>query len=758
MSTPSFGPSPAAAKARRGRLRRRIAALTLGVLVCAAAPAQCQEGAEWDRARAELLASAPGAVGSAIARWRQLDGTDSAGFDAYASFLLAWPGFPNEARMRIAAEKSLALTTPDPGRLVAFFDRFPPLTNPGRAQYALALASLGRGEAAEVARAAWRGGSMSDGAEQAIFARWGSRFTTADHDARLDAVLWDGNQAQAARALLYASPAVRAVGQARLAIQQSTGGGVEPGDVTPSDDAAAMEAATRAANPSLFASAAPPVAPPVTGPALPTIAPPTAEMLADPGYLVDRARMLFRQGRYGEAAQMYASRPPASHPALDTRRWVQSNLLAARQTDPASAVTIALAAQNGFAPGTDIAQQPFGVRDDYTTLMWLGATSALWQTNDPGRASALFFRYATAARTPQTRAKGFYWAARALEQAGRGQEARAYLESAAAFPDQYHGMLALEKLGRPLPPLGDPPRRQPGARERAAFAARPIAQATREVSRDSDWGTTIKFFREIADQAHTPEDFALLADFAHSIGRRDLGVIAGQAAENEGVEGFRALAFPLIPVPAGASWTMDHAIARQESQFSQYAISRTGARGLMQLMPATAAEQARKLGLPYSPSALSSDPQLNLQLGDAYFARLLGGLGGSYPLAVAAYNAGGGNVRKWLATRGDPRGGSTQQWADWIERIPFAETRGYVQHVLENAVVYEAMNPAHEQGRGATPLGHFLRVPAPVAVTPTLPSAPADSGRTPLPARPDGTPGNFVSVPMVQPIPPGSNP
>jgi soluble lytic murein transglycosylase len=753
MSTPSLGSSLAAARTRQSRVRRRLAAFTLGVLVCAAAPAQCQEGAEWDRARAELMAGAPGSIAPAISRWRQLDSTDSAGFDAYASFLLAWPGFPDELRLRLNAEKNLALTTADPGRLVAFFDRFAPLTNPARAQYALALAALGRPEAAEIARAAWRGGTMSDAAEQTIFARWGSRFTPADHDARLDAVLWDGNQAQATRALLYASPSVRTVGRARLAIQQTGGSGPAPGEVAQSDDAAAMEAATRAANPGLFLPSATPA--PVAAPVVATLPPPTAEMLADPGYLVDRARMLFRQGRSAEAARMYAERPAASHPALDARRWVQSNLMAARQGDPSSIVALATHAQDGFAPGADIARQPFGVRDDYTTLMWLGATTALWGQADPLRASVLFYRYATAARTPQTRAKGLYWAGRALEQAGRAQEGRSYFQSAAAFPDQYHGLLALERLGLPVPPLNDPAHRQPTAQERSAFAARPIAQAVREIARESDWGTTIKFFREIADQAHSEQDFLLLSDFARSLGRRDLAVIAGQAAENEGVAGFRSLAFPLVPVPPGANWTFDHAITRQESQFSQYAISRTGARGMMQLMPATAAEQARKLGLPYSPQALSSDPQMNLRLGDAYFARLLGGLGGSYPLAVAAYNAGGGNVRKWLASRGDPRGGSTDAWAEWIERIPFSETRNYVEHVLENAVVYEAMNPAHAQERGVTPLSHFLKVPAPVPVT-TLPIAPADGGRQ-MPSVPDGTPGNFISQPMVQPIPPGSH-
>ncbi|WP_206239720.1 lytic transglycosylase domain-containing protein [Novosphingobium terrae] len=753
MSTPSFAPAPVMAspspRAKAARLRRQIAALSLTVLVCMAAPAQCQDGSEWDRARAQLLSTAPGSIGPAISRWRQLVGTDSAGFDAYASFLLAWPGLPDETRMRMNAEKSLALYPVDAGRLVAFFDRFPPLTNPARAQYALALAQVGRPEAAQVARAAWRGGTMADTAESAIQQRWGSSFTQDDQNARLDAVLWDGNRSQAQRVLPYASAALQSVAQARLAIQSANGGSDAPnGSVQPSDDAAAMEAATRAANPGLFTTPVPTssYAPPPPPPA-PVVPPPSAEMLSDPGYLVDRARMLFRQSRSYEAASMYAQRPTPIRPALDARRWVQSNLMAARAADPRTAINVALNAQNGFAPGTDISRQAFGVRDDYTSLMWLGASQAMWTQNDYMSASTLFARYAGAARTPQTRAKGYYWAGRALEKAGQSAQARNYFQSASAFADEYHGMLSLERLGLPLPPLSDPRHPTPDARARAAFAARPIAQAARELARDTDWTTAIKFFRELADQARTEQDFVLLEDFAHSIGRRDLGVIGGQAAENLDIPGFRAMAFPLMPVPAGANWTIDHAITRQESQFSQYAISRTGARGLMQLMPATAADQARKLGIAYSPSTLSSDPQANLQLGDAYFARVLAGFNGSYPLAIAAYNAGGGNVRKWIAARGDPRGGSTDNWVDWIEKIPFSETRGYVQHVLENAVVYEAMNPSRAKiSRGSTPLSHFIKVPAPMPVT-ALPPAPVDS------APADG----FVSQPVVQQIPPGAN-
>jgi soluble lytic murein transglycosylase len=152
---------------------------------------------------------------------------------------------------------------------------------------------------------------------------------------------------------------------------------------------------------------------------------------------------------------------------------------------------------------------------------------------------------------------------------------------------------------------------------------------------------------------------------------------------------------------------MVHAISRQESQFAENAVSHAGARGLMQLMPGTAREQAGKMGLPYDPSSLMGDAGYNLRLGDAYFQRVLSYFNGSYPLAVAAYNAGPGNVNKWLRANGDPRNGEIE-WIDWIERIGLSETRNYVQRVLENAVVYEVMNPDKAMMRGPNPLSQFL--------------------------------------------------
>ncbi|HKX22040.1 MAG TPA: lytic transglycosylase domain-containing protein, partial [Rhizorhapis sp.] len=155
-----------------------------------------------------------------------------------------------------------------------------------------------------------------------------------------------------------------------------------------------------------------------------------------------------------------------------------------------------------------------------------------------------------------------------------------------------------------------------------------------------------------------------------------------------------------------ANWTMIHAIARQESQFDRQAVSHAGARGLMQLMPGTARETAGKIGLSYDAASLN-DPSYNIQLGSTYFQSMLRYYGGSFPLAVAAYNAGPGNVNKWIAANGDPRLPGADM-VRWIENIPIYETKNYVQRVLENAVVYDLMNPAQARVGGKAPLSRYL--------------------------------------------------
>jgi len=643
-----------------------------GLLIPCAADAQVTSDNQWDQARAALRAQGPTNWAYAIQRWKTLSSSNRFSFGDYAGFVTGAPGFPDEDKLRRYAEDALSREYVEPARLVAFFDRFPPLTNPGRAQYALALAALRRPEAETVARAAWRGGPMSDAAEASLYSQFYAKFTVDDHDARMDQLLWAGAQAQAERQLGFVSPARRVVDGARLA-------------------------ALRGSDPNAIQS---------------TVE--TASLMSDPGYVYQRARQLRKAGNVSNARYLLATRPPLSRRPADAEKWVEELLVnakgAASDGDTRTAVRIAQGIDEAFAPGTDIAAtSSLGLRDDYTSLVWLGGTQALWNLRDPAAAAPLFYKYGAAAKTPQTRSKGFYWAGLAAERAKDNVSAGRYLEMAAKYPDYFYGQLALERLGRPLPNFPAAPSAVPTQAERVAFNTSPLTAAVREVARESDWRTAIRFFREIADRAQTPGQHKLVAELAQALGRRDLGVITGQAAGADGFLDFQSIAFPRIPVPAGYSqnWTMIHALIRQESQFAQNAVSHAGARGLMQLMPGTAREQAGKIGLSYSPDSLMGDPNYNIQLGSGYFVRMMSYYNGSYPLAIAAYNAGPGNVNKWLAANGDPRSGAIS-WVDWIERIPLYETKNYVQRVIENAVVYNHLNPDRASYRGANPASYFL--------------------------------------------------
>ncbi|MCX7865037.1 MAG: lytic transglycosylase domain-containing protein, partial [Novosphingobium sp.] len=576
-------------------LRASVVLLLLAA-ACTSNPARGNDGRDWDSARALNATREDAAMRSAIQRWQVLSKSSQESFETYASFLMSYPGFPFEARIRGYAEAALERASPDPQRLIAYFERFPPLTNPARARYALALAAMSYPGAREAAIAAWRGGSMSEPAESAIFFTYGDTMSRADHDARMDALLWDGDVRAAQRQIAHVSPEKRNLFMERLNLLQ----GAAPGSL-----------------------------------GLPL----SSEDLRDPGYAYARVVQARRAGNLAGAASFLASRPPLSSPVRDPEKWIRELLNVAKAASADAAVRIAASVDDAFAPGTDISSLSFRLRDDYTSLMWLGGTKALWELGDARRAAPLFYRYGAAARTPGTRTKGLYWAGRALAQAGDSEGARRHFEQAARYPDHFYGILSLERLGRPIPNLNISPGVVPSEAERAAFRARPLTRAVMQVARGEDWQTTVRFFREIADQAVTEADHVLVAELAREIGRRDLAVILGQEAHTDGYGDFHEISFPRLPTPPGVNWVMVHAITRQESQFAMNAISHAGARGLMQLMPGTAREQAGLMGLPYNPAALLTDAEYNIWLGDGYFSRMMDYYGGSYPLAVGAYNA-----------------------------------------------------------------------------------------------------------------------
>jgi soluble lytic murein transglycosylase len=324
----------------------------------------------------------------------------------------------------------------------------------------------------------------------------------------------------------------------------------------------------------------------------------------------------------------------------------------------------------------------------------------------PRDAVSMFERYATAAKTAQTRSKGFYWAGKAAAKAGDPSSATLYYEQAAAYYESFFGQLSLEQLRRALPQV---PRVAATPPVLADGNVPPAHLAAALAAKYGSWRDQSNFFRAIARHADDRGAYIAAIGLSQALGRPDLAVMAGRAARSDGIPDLLGNSYPTVNVPAAHSqtWTLAHAIMRQESQFDRAAVSHAGARGLMQLMPGTARETSGKISMAYRPDALTIDTDYNIALGATYIERMLDYYDGSYPLAIAAYNGGPGNVNKWLRAYGDPRTGSIDMM-DWIEKIPLSETRDYVYRVLENAVMYDHLHPEKARVQSPTPLSAYL--------------------------------------------------
>lgn len=615
--------------------------------------------------RSNLLAQQPSQMGVAIARWETLQANRDLSFADYAGFALAYPEFPRTEILRIRAENTLDEEAPPQADILSFFDALPPITNRGRARYALSLANAQRPEAVDVARNAWRGGEMSGPAEAYLLSLFGSRFSPADHAARMDALLWQGETDAAERHMINLDPADRDLALARLALLRGS-------------------------------------APQSAGLSIPS------DAKSDLGYVFNLVNY-YRARRMTESAiDLLANRPEAPRPAFDPTELVGDMLAVAKAAGATSSVRIASKADDLFEPGEDISKRSFTLRDRYTDLMWLGGTNALWTLGNGAAAAPLFLRYGEAAQTPLTRAKGFYWAGRAARQAGLEQDAQGYFERAAEYPHYYYGQLAISALGRSMPEFADLAQPQVDAATRAEFEARPLVRAIRAIAANRlDWRTERRFFEAIGESAKTPEDLLMVHQLARETGLPEMAVVVGMEAGTNGLSGYERVGFPTYPTPAVNDWTMVHAISRQESEFDRTRQSHAGARGIMQLMPGTAREQSGKLGRRYLSASLFSDTDYNITLGDAYFARMMDYYGGAYPLAVGAYNAGPGRVNQWIRMNGDPRTGAID-YVTWVEKIPANfETRYYIMRVLGNAVSYSHMYP--DKAGLPRPIDSFLR-------------------------------------------------
>jgi len=585
---------------------------------------------DWDGA----LAVAPAGVGRDVIEWQRLrDGQGS--LTEYEDFLSRRPDWPGLALMREKGETAVVRSTA-PARVEAFFGDRPPETAEGAIALVGALKALGQDPRAETeAMRAWAELPFSASEEAALLALEPEALARV-HQLRLDNLLWDGRRAEALRMLPRVSEGWQKLATARLALRAE------------SDGVNALIAAV-----------------------------PNA-LQSDPGLAYERFVWRMRKDFYDEAAELLIATPAdalGNPDAWADRRATLARWLV-RQDRPSDAYKAA--SRHGLNGGSD-----------YADLEFLSGFIALRKLNDAETALRHFGHLKAGVSTPISVSRAEYWLGRAEEAAGREAKATEHYQAAARHQTAYYGLMAAERLGLSLDPaLLDNTR--PADWRGSAFAQSSVLDAARLLVQAGDRTLAKRFFLHLGESLDATQ-MAQLADLALSMNEPHIAVLIGKAAAERGIIIPRAY-FPvpdMVPDGLKVSRALALAIARRESEFDPAARSRADARGLMQVLPGTAKLVAAELGVEYEAGKLFSDPAFNVQMGAGYLTKMIDEFGPSIALVASGYNAGPGRPRRWIGEYGDPRLEQTDI-VDWVEAIPFSETRTYVMRVVEGVVIYRA--------------------------------------------------------------------
>lgn len=571
-----------------------------------------------------------------LGRLMALPGNDYP-FDKLATFVFDHPHWPGLSGILMIAEQKIPSEF-SPTQVMNWFMAWPPLTAVGFSRFVEALNALGQSDiVARLVRERWIDKDFAANDFSAFRARYAPLLRSADHRARLDRLLWERKTAAARQMYPFLGKNDALVAEARIALFEDK-----------KDVVARVQRVSGA-------------------------------LQNDPGFLYERALWRRQKGRTEEIPGILERISGKTRaPELV---WREKHIAARKLIENKSFLrAYRLASAHGLKAGDGA---------DYLQAEFLSGWLALRFLRKPGSAQKHFEAMVDAAQSPISKARAHYWLGRVHEKAGRKDAARQAYEAAAVFHTAFYGQLAAAKINA-APTIQAFPEPAISAQVRAAFFDMPLVRATQRLAFIASTDRAEPFFFSAMENAERRVDFALLMELAHTLDRQDWAI---RAAKKAGQKGFllTGAAYPVlsdIPVPEPPESALTHALVRQESMFRVAVKSPVGARGLMQLMPATAQEEAQRQGLSYAPERLD-EPAYNIALGSAFAQRQLDAFGGSYILALAAYNAGPGRVREWLALFGDPRAQGIDP-IDWVEAIPVYETRNYVQRVLENLQFYRA--------------------------------------------------------------------
>ena len=585
-------------------------------------------------------------IGDPLARklveWAILRSDENdAGFDRFAAFSGENASWPNSTMMRRRAESALWDERRSAATVISFFRTQQPMTAKGKFALARALKAQGDEDgAAQLARAAWRDDTCSRDVERIVMETFDGMLTRADHKARMDRRFYDDDSDAGMRMATLLGGNDLLIGKARKAVVEKS-----------SSAAALLEAVPASAR-------------------------------NDAGYIFHKAQWLRREDKPVEAARLLQSAPRnASQQHNLDEWWVERRLVARKLLDLNEYQAAYHVARDALPP------QKENLRAEHEfTAGWI----ALRFVENPGAAAQHFARVGHGTTNPITLARGEYWQGRAFEAAGRNAEARAHYQAAAQYPTAYYGQIARAKLG-----LGELAlRRPPESGHRSALMRLEVVRAVQILYQVDARDLVISFVSDLADKAVDTGALVVIAEVAKKYDDARAMLLLGKAALNRGFA-FDVYAFPTNGIPEfrmvgpNVDKSVVFAIARQESAFNPRAVSSANALGLMQVLPGTGKLIAKKFGFPFDRNRMLSDASYNAQMGAAELGDVLETYRGSYILSFVAYNAGRGRVKQWIERYGDPRDAGVDP-IDWVERIPFSETRNYVQRVLENMQVYRA--------------------------------------------------------------------
>ena len=594
------------------------------------------QSGDWEQAFA--VADGIGDVAVIIIEWKRLRAGD-ADFADYLRFLDRNADWPGLKLLRRKGEASIPRNAP-PRDVIRYFHPQPPQTGHGALRLSEAYARSGdRGRARTELVQAWKSIKMTGEEEAAILENHAATLRP-HHAERLDHALWLEDTSSARRMLSRVDSRRRELAEARLALQRGE------------------------ANAARLVRALP------------------DQTTRGPGLARDRMEWNLAKGRHDAAVDIVLDRSISKASLGRPEAWADRRRRLAREEMQVRNWRRAYRLASSHYLDSE--------SDHYADLEWLSGYIALRFLDQPTRAVRHFRNFRGAVQSAISLGKAGYWEGRAQAAAGKSAAAElAFLEAAQHYQTSFYGLLAAEITGVPMG--SELVGRSNGVRWQGRDFLKSTVLKAALLFRAADQGWEPSWFLRHLAESMGPEDLKALAGFAVSLRDPYIAVRVGKQAASQGVTVQNAL-YPLLGLDQDrllVPRALVLAIARQESEFYPDGISGADARGMMQVMPSTAKEMAADIGISYDKARLTSEPAYNVTLGSAYLAELIEEFGDGIALVAAGYNAGPGRVRRWIEEIGDPRS-RRMDAIDWIEHIPYRETRNYVMRVAESVIVYRA--------------------------------------------------------------------